>query len=90
MSGKFAPVEESLEQWKRDPQFVAAYDALGDEFAVASALIKARSDADMTQEEVARAMGTTQAVIARLEGGRSNPRRGPWNGLPRRRGLSCA
>ena len=35
-----------------------AWDALEDEFAHASALIKARGDADMTQEEVARAMGT--------------------------------
>jgi transcriptional regulator with XRE-family HTH domain len=33
-------------------------------------MIKARADADMTQEQVAQAMGTTQAVIARLEGGK--------------------
>jgi transcriptional regulator with XRE-family HTH domain len=52
---------------------VAAYEALEDEFAMATALIKARADADMTQEDVAKAMGTTQAAIARLEGGRSKP-----------------
>jgi transcriptional regulator with XRE-family HTH domain len=46
---------------------------LADEFAVASALIKARSDAAMTQEQVARAMGTTQAVVARLESGKTMP-----------------
>jgi ribosome-binding protein aMBF1 (putative translation factor) len=73
MSCKFIPVEESLQQWRRDPEFVSAYDALDDEFAVASALIKARSDAAMTQEDVAAAMGTTQAAIARLESGRSKP-----------------
>ncbi len=73
MSRKFIPVEESLRQWSRDPEFVAVYDALEDEFAVASALIKARGDAEMTQEEVAAAMGTTQAVVARLESGRSKP-----------------
>ncbi len=55
------------------PAFVAAYDALEDEFAIASALIKTRSDAAMTQEQVAKAMGTTQAAIARLEGGKSRP-----------------
>jgi ribosome-binding protein aMBF1 (putative translation factor) len=69
MKPGFIPVEESFKQWKKDPRYVAAYDALEGEFALASALIKARSDADMTQEQVARAMGTTQAVIARLESG---------------------
>ncbi|WP_353824211.1 helix-turn-helix transcriptional regulator [Mesorhizobium sp.] len=44
-----------------------------EEFAIAEALIKARGEADMTQEEVAAAMGTTQAVIARLESGRNMP-----------------
>ena len=70
---KFIPVEEVAKEWMKDPEFVAAYDALEDEFAVASALIKARGEADMTQEQVARAMGTTQAVVARLESGRTMP-----------------
>jgi transcriptional regulator with XRE-family HTH domain len=43
------------------------------EFALASALIETRSRAGMTQAHVAEAMGTTQAVIARLEGGRGKP-----------------
>jgi transcriptional regulator with XRE-family HTH domain len=66
-------VEDAAREWMKDPEFRAAYDALEDQFALASALIKARSDAGMTQEEVARAMGTTQAVVARLEGGRQKP-----------------
>src|ERR1700730_10762545 len=73
---KFIPVEEVAKEWMKDPAFVAAYDALEDEFAVASALIKARGEADMTQEQVARAMGTTQAVVARLESGRTMPSTG--------------
>jgi transcriptional regulator with XRE-family HTH domain len=36
-------------------------------------LIKARGEADMTQEQVAEAMGTTQAVVARLESGKALP-----------------
>jgi ribosome-binding protein aMBF1 (putative translation factor) len=73
MTGKFIPVEESFRKWRKDPEYRAAYDALEDEFALAAALIKARGDADMTQEQVAAAMGTTQAVVARLEGGRVRP-----------------
>ena len=73
MKTKFIPVEESFKQWKKDPKYVAAYDALEKEFAIASAMIKARGDANMTQEQVAKAMGTTQAVIARLESGKILP-----------------
>jgi len=70
---KYIPVEEAFKEWRKDPEYVAAYNALEEEFALASALIKARADADMTQEQVAQAMGTTQAVVARLESGRVLP-----------------
>jgi ribosome-binding protein aMBF1 (putative translation factor) len=70
---KYIPVQEAAERWMKNPKFVAEYEALEDEFALASALIKARADADMTQEQVAQAMGTTQAVVARLESGRVLP-----------------
>jgi ribosome-binding protein aMBF1 (putative translation factor) len=73
MKQKFIPAEESFKQWKKGPRYVAAYDALESEFALASAMIKARAEADMTQEQVAEAMGTTQAVIARLESGKVLP-----------------
>jgi ribosome-binding protein aMBF1 (putative translation factor) len=73
MKRKFIPAEESFREWKKDPKYVAAYEALDREFALASALIEARSKADMTQEEVAAAMGTTQAVVARLESGKVLP-----------------
>ena len=71
MSRKNIPVDEAIERWKNDPDFVAAYDALEDEFTLARAMIAARGD--MTQEELAQGMGTTQAVVARLESGRGKP-----------------
>jgi DNA-binding XRE family transcriptional regulator len=73
MSRRFIPVEEAFREWRKDPEYVAAYEALEDEFALASALIKARADAAMTQEQVAQAMGTTQAAVARMEGGKTMP-----------------
>jgi ribosome-binding protein aMBF1 (putative translation factor) len=73
MTRKFIAVEEAFREWRKDPEYLAAYDALEDEFALAEALIRARGVADMTQEEVASAMGTTQAAVARLESGRSRP-----------------
>ena len=73
MRNMFIPVENAFAAWRKEPAYVAAYDALAEEFALADALVKARSDADMTQEDVAQKMGTTQAVIARLESGRTMP-----------------
>ena len=73
MVRKFISVRELSIEWFKDPEFVTAYDALEEEFALVHALISARSQADMTQEQVAEKMGTTQAVIARLEGGRVMP-----------------
>ena len=60
-------------KWKKDPAFEAEYDALEEEFALAAALIDARKQADLTQEEIAERMGTSQTAIARLEGNKGNP-----------------
>ena len=73
MKRKFIPVEESFKRWKKEPRYIAAYESLAEEFSLASALIEARGNADMTQEQVAAAMGTTQAVVARLESGKALP-----------------
>lgn len=60
-------------EWRKDSAYVAEYEALAEEFALAEAFIRARAQADLTQEQVALRMGTTQAVIARLESGRVKP-----------------
>jgi ribosome-binding protein aMBF1 (putative translation factor) len=73
MKRKFIPVSNSFAKWKKDSAYLSAYDTLEGEFALASSLIKARTEADMTQEQVAQAMGTTQAVVARLESGKVLP-----------------
>jgi transcriptional regulator with XRE-family HTH domain len=65
--------DEVLAKARRNPAYRAAYDALEDEFSLVSAIIKARMDAGLTQAEVAERMNTTQAVVARLEGGGRQP-----------------
>ena len=57
----------------QDKTYQEAYDALEDEFALAAALIEARSRAGLTQGELAERMHTTQSVVARLEGGHIMP-----------------
>jgi ribosome-binding protein aMBF1 (putative translation factor) len=73
MTRKFIPVEEVFAEWRKDPEYVAGYEALEEEYALADALIRARAAAEMTQTQVAEAMGTTQAAVARLEGARTMP-----------------
>ncbi|MCB1457946.1 MAG: helix-turn-helix transcriptional regulator [Nitratireductor sp.] len=66
-------VKTLIEDWKKDPEFVREYEALEEEFSLASALISARARADMTQEQVAEKMRTSQSYIAKLESGRVSP-----------------
>jgi ribosome-binding protein aMBF1 (putative translation factor) len=73
MSRKFIPVEESFAEWRKDPEYVKAYDALEEEFARANMVIGARAHADLSQAELAERMGTSQSAIARLESGRFKP-----------------
>ena len=66
-------VDDLHEKWLKDPEYRAEYEALEEEFSLASALISARARAGLTQEQVAVRMNTTQAVVARLESGRVKP-----------------
>ena len=55
-------LNELHSEWLKEPAYKSSYQSLEDEFALASALIEARSAAHMTQ-----------AQVARLESGRSRP-----------------
>jgi len=56
-----------------DFQVKAEYDALATEFALIDELLTASNRAGLTQEEVAKRMGTAPPVVIRLESGdRSN------------------
>jgi len=60
-------------KWLKEPKYRKAYEALEEEFVLASAVIDVRSRAGLTQQELAQKMGTTQPAVARLESGRSRP-----------------
>lgn len=70
---KFIPVSKLFKEWHKDPEYVREYEALEEEFALVNALIRARMESGLTQEEIAQRMGTTQSAVARLESGRSRP-----------------
>ena len=60
-------------KWIKDPDYIKAYDSLEDEFILAKELITARTNAKLTQKQLAQKMKTSQSAIARLESGESNP-----------------
>jgi ribosome-binding protein aMBF1 (putative translation factor) len=63
------PHEKALVQFRKRPGYQTAYDALEEEFSIISALIRARIEAGLTQEQVAARMSSTQPAVARLESG---------------------
>ena len=73
MSKKTRPLAELGKEWMQDPEFVKAYDALEEEFTLAAALIEARSQSSLTQEQIAERMGTSRTAVVRLESARGNP-----------------
>ena len=60
-------------KWLKDPAYRKEYEAFEEEFALATAMIAARSRAGLTQNQLAQLMETTQSTIARLESGKALP-----------------
>jgi transcriptional regulator with XRE-family HTH domain len=57
------------------PEVRREYDRLADEFAFLDDILRARTEAGLSQAEVAARIGTTQSAVARLEsaGGGHSP-----------------
>ena len=68
---------KTLKDLKREifanPAARAEFEAQSEEFELTHERIAARNRAGITQGEIALHMGTTQSVIARLEGGKRQP-----------------
>lgn len=56
-----------------NPEFQAEYEKADAEFAIIESLVRARTEAKLSQAELAKRIGTTQSAIARLEGGGVSP-----------------
>lgn len=74
---KRVPRHYTLEELKKElfknPKVKNAYEDLQPEFAIIQAIIDARVKKKMSQEELAKKMGTGQAVISRLENANASP-----------------
>ena len=81
--------EELKKELLADPEVWREYDELAPEFELIRALVEARARASLSQAEVAERMGTTQSVVARLEGGVHPPLGGPSTATPRPPAPGC-
>lgn len=66
----FSKVKEDL---MKDEEFKAEYEKLKPRYKIISEIIKARTEQNMTQEELAVRTGTQKSNISRLESGNYNP-----------------
>ena len=64
---------ELKKKYMKDPEFRKEYEKADLEYSIIELLIRARTQAKMSQEELAKRMNTTQSAIARLEGGKVSP-----------------
>ncbi len=69
-------VNELHQKWAENPEYQRAHEELEAEFDLARTLIAARAEAGLTQAQVAERMKTSQAAIARMEGGKIKPSAG--------------
>ncbi len=70
---KHLDFEIFLKDSLKNPKIKAEYDKLQPEFAMIQAVMDARIKKGVTQEDLAKRIGTKQSVISRLESGRANP-----------------
>ena len=67
---KLIEFEQKMQQ---NPEYVQAVDELALHFELANAVLRARLRKGWTQTDLAKAVGTKQANISRIEAGLTNP-----------------
>ena len=62
-----------LEKQLQNPDFKAEWDALEPELSIKQAVIDARKESGLTQQQLAERTGISEADISKLENGNANP-----------------
>ncbi|MFI5361095.1 MAG: multiprotein-bridging factor 1 family protein [Elusimicrobiota bacterium] len=60
-------LDEVFAEAEKDPKWAAAYARAGVEIQIAIQIVQLREKAGLTQGQLAKAVGTTQSVISRIE-----------------------
>lgn len=73
MRRKFYTLEEDLEKRLKDPEFRKEWEESEPDYQLACRLIEARIARKMSQRDLAKKVGTSQAAISRIEAMNGNP-----------------
>jgi len=73
MSKAGAKFEEVHNRLMKDEEFKAEYEKLKPRYEIIAQIINARSQLNITQEELAQRVGTQKSNISRFESGSYNP-----------------
>ena len=73
MDIKMSDLQKHLEEEMQNAEFAAEYDALDAHYAFARQIIRYRIEQGITQGELAKQVGTSQANISKIEHGTLNP-----------------
>lgn len=73
MSRLIYTLEDDLKKRLKNPKFKKAWDESEAEYLLACQLIEARLKKKMSQRDLAKKLGTSQAAISRIEGMNGNP-----------------
>jgi len=65
--------QEFHNEQMKDPKYKAEYEALEPEYQIILAALDAREKKNLTQAQLAKLVGTSQANISKLENGELNP-----------------
>jgi DNA-binding XRE family transcriptional regulator len=89
----FKPVRidprKALARAMKRPGFEAEWQASEEEFATLNELLRARSQAGLTQEQVAERMGTTKSAVSRLEASLRSEKHSPSVATLRKYAHAC-
>ena len=73
MSKASVSFETIKNELMKDEEFKSEYERLKPRYEIISQIINARKEQNMTQEELAKRVGTQKSNISRLESGNYNP-----------------
>jgi DNA-binding XRE family transcriptional regulator len=65
--------KEMKQEMLTNPEVQAEYDALQPEFELVKALLEARKESNLTQQQLSDITGVDRADISKIENGNSNP-----------------
>lgn len=68
---------ELIREWMKNSAYKVEYDALKEEYELLREMLLARKRMGLTQEDVAKRMGTKAPAIARLEAANSSEKHSP-------------